>query len=97
MTLLGLYLYVYFSCKKIDPVHSKSGVALAAAANVVCAILMSLGLSGLTLNMDTKLCVVPYLVTFISLENAMVVTRSVVATPEHLDVKIRCAKRSVFF
>ncbi len=92
ITLFCLYLYVYFSCKKIDPVHSKSGVAFCAVVTVVCSILMSLGLSGLTLNMDTKLCVIPYLVTFISLENVMVVTRSVVSTQTHLDVRIRIAQ-----
>ena len=58
----------------------------------VGAILMSLGLSGLTLNMSTKMCIVPYLVTFISLENLMVITRSVVGTPPHLDFKIRVAQ-----
>ncbi len=91
-TLLALFFYVYYSCRKIELIHSKLGVALAALITATCSILMSLGMSGLSLNMDTKLCVVPYLVAFISLENVMVVTRSVSATPSHLDVRIRVAR-----
>lgn len=47
---------------------------------------------GLTLNMSTKMCVVPYVITFIALENLMVITRSVASTQAHLDVKIRVAQ-----
>ena len=35
---------------------------------------------------------VPYLVAFISLENILVITQSVILTPTHLDVKIRIAQ-----
>ena len=56
-------------------VRSKFGVALSSVVTVLAAILMSLGLSGLSLDMSGKMCVVPYLVTFISLENILVTTR----------------------
>lgn len=35
---------------------------------------------------------VPYLVAFISLENILIVTKSVMSTPSHLDSKIRVAQ-----
>ena len=34
----------------------------------------------------------PYLVVIIGLENVLVVTKSVVSTPVHLDVKLRVAQ-----
>ena len=34
----------------------------------------------------------PYLVIIVGLENVLVVTKSVVSTPVHLDVKLRVAK-----
>jgi hypothetical protein len=36
--------------------------------------------------------IVPYLVAFISLENILIVTQSVMTTPSHLDSKIRVAQ-----
>ena len=53
---------------------------------------MSLGLSGVSLNMNSKISLVPYLVAFISLENVLAITQSVISTPGHLDVKIRIAQ-----
>ena len=53
---------------------------------------MSLGLSGISLNLNSKISLVPYLVAFISLENILVITQSVILTPTHLDVKIRIAQ-----
>ena len=59
---------------------------------VICATCMSLGLSGISLNLNSKISLVPYLVAFISLENILVITQSVILTPTHLDVKIRIAQ-----
>ena len=39
--------------------------------------------------------VVPYLVAFIGLENILIITRSVVSTPPHLDVKVGRARNYV--
>ena len=87
-----VFLYVYFSIKRIEFVKSKLGIALTAIATVICATCMSLGLSGISLNLNSKISLVPYLVAFISLENILVITQSVISTPAHLDVKIRIAQ-----
>ena len=54
LTLLLLFLYVYFSCWKIELVHSKLGIALCAVMTVLGAISMSLGLSSLSLNLNSQ-------------------------------------------
>jgi hypothetical protein len=92
ITILMLFFYVYFSVKRIEFVKSKLGIALSAIVTVICTICMSLGLSGISLNMNSYISLVPYLVAFISLENILVVTQSVISTPAHLDVKIRVAQ-----
>ena len=63
---------------------------------VICTTCMSLGLSGVSLNMNSKISLVPYLVAFISLENILAITQSVISTPGHLDVKIRIGKHTVW-
>ena len=92
ITIFILFLYVYFSCNKIELVRRKFGFAASAVVTVCVAICMSLGLSGLSLNINTKVYFVPYLVAFISLENMLIVTRSIIESPAHLDVKIRVAQ-----
>ena len=92
ITLLILFLYVYFSCNKIELVRRKFGFAASAVVTVCVAICMSLGLSGISLNINTKVYFVPYLVAFISLENMLVLTKSIIESPAHLDVKIRVAQ-----
>ena len=72
------FCYVYFSCSKIELVRSKLGIAFSSVFTVLSSILMSLGLSGLSLDMNSKMCVVPYLVAFISLENILVITREAI-------------------
>ena len=72
---------------------SKFGIAASAVIHVLGAICMSLGMSGLSLDSNPKVYFVPYLVAFVSLENILVVTRSVIIdTPSHLDVKMRVAQ-----
>ena len=72
---------------------SKFGIAASAVIHVLGAICMSLGMSGLSLDSNPKVYLVPYLVAFVSLENILVVTRSVIIdTPSHLDVKMRVAQ-----
>ena len=65
---------------------------MTAILTVICTTCMSLGLSGISLNLNSKISLVPYLVAFISLENVLVITQSVITTPAHLDVKIRIAQ-----
>lgn len=94
MTFFALFLYVYFSVRKIELVKSKIGMAFSASVTVVASLSMSVGLCfffGLTLSLSGKE-VFPYLVLIVGLENVLVLTKSVVSTPAHLDVKIRVAQ-----
>lgn len=92
ITILMVFFYVYFSIKRVEFIRSKLGIALTAIATVICATCMSLGASGISLNVNSKISLVPYLVAFISLENILVITQSVISTQAHLDVKIRIAQ-----
>ncbi|KAL8598351.1 hypothetical protein ACOMHN_047672 [Nucella lapillus] len=94
VTYFVLLLYIYFSVRKIEMVKSQVGLAVSAVVTVVSSLFMSLSLCfffGLnpTLNGSE---IFPYLVMIIGLENVLVITKSVVSTPVHLDVKIRVAQ-----
>ncbi|XP_076472128.1 sterol regulatory element-binding protein cleavage-activating protein-like [Babylonia areolata] len=94
VTYFVLLLYIYFSVRKIEMVKSQIGLAVSAVVTVVSSLFMSLSLCfffGLnpTLNGSE---IFPYLVMIIGLENVLVITKSVVSTPVHLDVKIRVAQ-----
>ncbi|XP_025093802.1 sterol regulatory element-binding protein cleavage-activating protein-like isoform X2 [Pomacea canaliculata] len=94
VTYFVLLLYIYFSVRKIEMVKSQFGLAVSAVVTVVSSLFMSLSLCfffGLnpTLNGSE---IFPYLVMLIGLENVLVITKSVVSTPVHLDVKIRVAQ-----
>lgn len=94
MTFLALFFYVYFSVRKIELVKSKIGIAFSASVTVIGSLSMTVGVCfffGLTLSMSCKE-VFPYLVIIVGLENVLVLTKSVVSTPAHLDVKIRLAQ-----
>lgn len=94
VTYFILFLYMYFSVRKIELVKSKVGMAFSAVVTVLASLSMSVGLCfffGLTLTLTGKE-IFPYLVVIVGLENVLVLTKSVVSTPTHLDVKIRVAK-----
>lgn len=94
ITYFILFLYVYFSVRKIELVKSKVGMAFSALMTALASLFMSVGLCfffGLTLSLNSK-DIFPYLVLIIALENVLVLTKSVVSTPTHLDVKIRVAQ-----
>ena len=89
-----LFLYIYFSVRKIEMVKSKLGMAFSAVMTVVASLGMSVGLCtwfGLRFTLQGR-DIFPYLVVIIGLENILVLTRSVVSTPANLDVKIRVAQ-----
>ena len=89
-----LFLYIYFSVRKIEMVKSKLGMAFSAVVTVVASLAMSVGLCtwfGLRFTLLGR-DIFPYLVIIIGLENILVLTRSVVSTPVNLDVKIRVAQ-----
>jgi len=94
ITYLSVFIYVYFSMKKVDMFSSKLGMAFSALATVVASLCMSVGLCyhfGMVIQINGKM-IYPYLVIIIGLENILVLTRSVVSTAVHLDVKIRVAQ-----
>lgn len=88
------FIYIYFSVRKIEFVKSKAAMAFSAVITVMLCLCMSVGICfffGLTLSLQGKE-VFPYLIILIGLENVLVLTKSVVSTPAHLDVKIRVAQ-----
>ena len=93
ITIGAVFVYVYYSCNKIELVKSKVGIALTAVITILGSLFMSLGLTGLSWTASNGyVYLVPYLVAVLGLENMLVVTRSVVSTPAHLDVKVRVAQ-----
>jgi hypothetical protein len=94
VTYIAMFIYVYFSVKKVDMITSKLGMSVSALATVVASLCMSVGLCthfGMTFELNSK-AIYPYLVVVIGLENILVLTRSVVSTAANLDVKIRVAQ-----
>nr|XP_023029446.1 sterol regulatory element-binding protein cleavage-activating protein-like [Leptinotarsa decemlineata] len=90
-----VFLYYYFSVRKIELIKSKLGMALTATFTIFCSLTMTMGVCfffGLTLNFESGKGIIPYLILLVGLENVLVLTKSVVATPLHLDVKIRNAQ-----
>ncbi|GIY33272.1 sterol regulatory element-binding protein cleavage-activating protein [Caerostris darwini] len=94
MAYIALFLYIYFSVYKIELVKSKWALAISAVLTVVMSLLMSVGLC-LWFGLNPTLSgseILPYLIVVIGLENMLVLTKSVVSTPLHLDVKLRVAQ-----
>lgn len=89
-----LFLYVYFSIRKIDVIRSRFILAFSAVITVLSSLMMSLGVCfffGLTISLQSK-GVFQYLVILVGLENVLVITKSVVSTDDTFDVKIRVAQ-----
>lgn len=87
-----LFIYMYFSIRKVEMIRSRFIVALASVATVMGSLGMSLGLCfffGLTVS---SMGVYPYLLILVGLENCLVLTKSVMTTENNLDVKIRVAQ-----
>ncbi|XP_066255136.1 sterol regulatory element-binding protein cleavage-activating protein [Euwallacea similis] len=92
---LALFLYYYFYVRKVDEIKSKAGMSFAATITVLCSLLMTMGISlmfGLTVNTQKGKWIFPYLAILFGLENVLVLTKSVLMTPQHLDAKIRLAQ-----
>ncbi|XP_057669647.1 sterol regulatory element-binding protein cleavage-activating protein isoform X1 [Diorhabda carinulata] len=90
-----IFLYYYFSVRKIEIIKSKLGMAFTATFTIFCNLTMTMGICfffGLTLNSDGGKGIIPYLTLLVGLENVLVLTKSVAATPLNLDVKIRNAQ-----
>ncbi|ELU06614.1 hypothetical protein CAPTEDRAFT_96666 [Capitella teleta] len=94
VTYALLFMYILFSVSKIEMVKSKWGLALSAVITVVASLLIAVSVClmvGLTPSLSGSE-IFPYLVVIIGLENNLVLTKSVVSTPVHLDVKLRVAQ-----
>lgn len=94
VAFLLLFIYVYFSVRKIDLFKSRIVLATSAVVTVLSSLLMTLGLCfffGLTISMQSR-GVLPYLIMLFGLENVLVITKSVVTTDDKFDVKIRIAQ-----
>lgn len=89
-----LFVYVYFSIRKIDEIRSRALLATCAVITVFSSLMMSLGLCfffDLTTRMQSK-GVFQYLIILLGLENVLVITKSVISTDHTFDVKIRVAQ-----
>lgn len=94
ITFGGLFLYVYFSVRKIEFIKSKLGLAACAVLTIAGSLSMSMGICfffGFSLSLQGKE-IFPYLVIIVGLENVLVLTKSVTSTDSRLDVKIRLAQ-----
>lgn len=94
MAYVMLFLYVYFSIRKVDMIKSRFILAASSVVTVIGSLVMSLGLCfffGLAINVQSK-GVYPYLVILVGLENCLVLTKAVMTTDNNLDVKIRVAQ-----
>lgn len=94
ITFVGIFLYVYFSVRKIEFIKSKLGLAASAVVTIAGSLSMSMGICfyfAFSLSLQGKE-IFPYLVIIMGLENVLVLTKSVTSTDSRLDVKIRLAQ-----
>ncbi|CAH1993920.1 unnamed protein product [Acanthoscelides obtectus] len=90
-----VFLYYFFSVRKVDMIKSKLGMAATATFTVFCTLTSTMGICfffGVTLTSEGSKDIFPYLILLVGLENVLVLTKSVASTPLHLDVKIRNAQ-----
>ncbi|XP_044750724.1 sterol regulatory element-binding protein cleavage-activating protein isoform X2 [Coccinella septempunctata] len=89
-----LFLYYYFSLKKIEAIKSKLAMSITVVITVLGSMIMTLGICfffGRTLSLKGKE-IFPYLAILVGIENVLVLTKSIASTPSHLDFKIRIAQ-----
>lgn len=95
ISFIIMFLYYYFYIRKIEEIKFKVSLSFTALFTVLFSLLMSLGICfifGLTVNNQRGKWVFPYLAILFGLENVLVLTKSVLMTPLHLDAKIRLAQ-----
>lgn len=93
-SFIMLFIYVYFSIRKINVIKSRAVLATCAVITVFSSLMMSLGICfffDLTTRMQSK-GVFQYLIILLGLENVLVITKSVLSTDHTFDVKIRVAQ-----
>ncbi|XP_063610066.1 sterol regulatory element-binding protein cleavage-activating protein-like isoform X2 [Penaeus indicus] len=90
-----LFVSIYFSILKMDMFKSKFGMAISVQATLIASLCISVGFCayfGLRPLHSKGKYVYPVLAGLIGFENSMVLIRSVLSTPSHLDIKIRVAQ-----
>lgn len=90
-----LFVYMYFSIRKVEMIRSRFIVALASVVTVLGSLAMSFGfcfIFGISIWTNSSMGVYPYLLILVGLENCLVLTKSVMTTENNLDVKIRVAQ-----
>lgn len=94
VSFIVMFVYYYFSVRKIDFIKSRFGLAFTAVMTVLLSLTMTMGICfffGVSLSLQGKE-IFPYMLVLVGLENVLVLTKSVLATPPHLDAKIRVAQ-----
>lgn len=94
VSFIVMFIYYYFSVRKIDFIKSRFGLAFTAVMTVLLSLTMTIGVCfffGVSLSLQGKE-IFPYMVVLVGLENVLVLTKSVLTTPPHLDAKIRVAQ-----
>lgn len=95
-TYLSLFFYIYFSVGKMELIKSKLSVALCAVIVVMASFFMTMGICYyFQLELDRNgrgKEVLPYFIIIVGLENILVLTKSIISIPSHLDSKIRIAQ-----
>ncbi|KAL7027293.1 hypothetical protein ACKWTF_005397 [Chironomus riparius] len=95
IALTVLFIYMYFSIRKVEMIRSRFIVSLSAVVTVLGSLVMSVGFCfffGLSIWVQSSMGVYPYLLLLVGLENCLVLTKSVMTTENNLDVKIRVAQ-----
>lgn len=88
-----VFVYLYFSLRKIEMVKSKWGLAFSAVFTVASSLVMA---SGICIHFDLtprlwSAELFPYLAMIVGIENMLCITRAVVSTPVTLDFRSRIA------
>ncbi|KAI5700000.1 hypothetical protein M8J76_009773 [Diaphorina citri] len=95
-TYLSIFFYIYFSVGKMELIKSKVSIALSAVVVVMTAFFMTMGICYcFQLELDRNgrgKEVLPYFIIIVGLENILVLTKSIISIPSHLDSKIRIAQ-----
>ncbi|CAL4090197.1 unnamed protein product, partial [Meganyctiphanes norvegica] len=90
-----IFSSIYFSILKMDMFKSKLGMAVSVLATLIASLCLSIGICayfGLRPLQSKSKYIYPVLAGLVGFENSMVLIRSVLNTPQHLDIKIRVAQ-----
>lgn len=91
---LGVFCLVLCFVRKVDLIKNKAGLALGTLLTGIMTFLMALG-GCLWFDFNPTLYridALPYIASIVGLENMLVLTKCVVSTPVHLDIRVRIAQ-----